>query len=371
MLIFILAFAILYVVFRTRLFAQLEKIRRIKRSEIILAGISFIISFFLIDGLVRLVVPPVYQSSPYGWQVRENVESKTTVEDSPGSFRTITVKYGKNGFKRWGDINTHKKKILIVGDSFTEMSWVSNGEEWYSYLEKEVEGAEWFVFGGGGYGSLQEFMVLDDFLSVIKPDVVLWQFCGNDYSNNLYELDRLMYPYNNHAVRPYLENGKVVYRLPLPLSVLRKYSFSADRILALYDRLRWAEATKNLDAYMKKRNQMEAEASPSERARKTALQQKAFEATQAILRKVRERVGDKPIFMFNACGRLTDQEKLLCDSNAIACIDHVAESVDSKEAEGHDVKIVNNGHWNKLGNEIAGKKLAEFLRGKISDRFSQ
>jgi len=99
----------------------------------------------------------------------------------------------------------------------TEAYQVSNGEEWYAYLEGHFSNVEVFVSVVEGYGSLQEYLVLDDYIDTIKPNLILWQFCSNDYDNNLYELDLAGYPYNNHGLRPYLEQGAIVYRLPLPL----------------------------------------------------------------------------------------------------------------------------------------------------------
>jgi hypothetical protein len=34
------------------------------------------------------------------------------------------------------------------------MNVVSNGEEWYAYLENAFPAVEWFVYGGGGYESV-------------------------------------------------------------------------------------------------------------------------------------------------------------------------------------------------------------------------
>ncbi|MDD5672140.1 MAG: SGNH/GDSL hydrolase family protein, partial [Candidatus Omnitrophica bacterium] len=309
-------------------------------------------------------LPPVYQQTPYGWSVKENTEEKARIEDSPGHFRNITVKYYRHGFKRWGDVQTEKKKIFIIGDSFTQMNWVSNGEEWYSSLEKEFDDVELFVFGGGGYGSLQEFMILDDYFDVIDPDLILWQFCGNDYWNNLYELDRSMYPFNNHFVRPYLENGGVVYRLPLPLSTLRNYSFTADRVLSLYDRYRSRQIYKDLDNYVRKRKISKQRASNAEKERERRLEREAYSVTHTILGKVKKRVGDVPVYMINASGEWSEQEQKLCDENKLICIKNVVGPIYLKSQQGYEIKVVNNGHWNRLGNELVGQELVNKIKSE-------
>ena len=139
----------------------------------------------------------------------------STVQDTKGNYRVVTNEYFTHGFKRWPTDPGDKPRVLIIGDSFTQMTYVSNGEEWYAYLERAFPDIAFYVFGAGGYGTLQEYMVMDDHIDTIKPDAIIWQFCSNDYSNNDYELDYKEYPLNNHATRPYWENGAVVYRLPL------------------------------------------------------------------------------------------------------------------------------------------------------------
>ncbi|MFA6599569.1 MAG: SGNH/GDSL hydrolase family protein [Candidatus Omnitrophota bacterium] len=357
-------FVVLSVGLRVRPFSILAKIQ-FSKPKIILFVKMFIICFAAGDLLLRLMLPPVHQQTRYGWSLSENVKVEKRVEDSPGNFRDITVEYYKHGFKRWGDPETGKKKILIIGDSFSQMNFVSNGEEWYSYLERAYDGIELFVFGGGGYGSLQEFMVLDDFFDIIHPDLILWQFCGNDYGNNLYDLDVTGYPYNNHCVRPYLEDEKVVYRLPLPLSTVRNYSFVADRLLNMYDRFRWRDATRNLEAYLEAYNEKTRALSVPKKEQLQKLEERSFAVTQDILGNVRKRVGNVPIYMFNACGQLSGKEQRLCDTNQFICIENIAETVTSAEKEGLKVKVVNDGHWNRLGNELAGKKIADYFKNKL------
>lgn len=41
------------------------------------------------------------------------------------------------------------------------MEFVSDREEWYSYLERDFNDSQFFVSGSDAYGSLQEYMVMD------------------------------------------------------------------------------------------------------------------------------------------------------------------------------------------------------------------
>ncbi len=331
--------------------------------EILILSVSVVVTGVTADLVLGLILPPSYVAdTKYGWRTPANKTLLRKIEDTTGQSRQITVRYFQDGFKRWGNTKTDKRKLFVIGDSVTEMTQVSNGEEWYSYLESRLSNIELFVYGGGGYGSLQEYMVLDDYIDTINPDLILWQFCSNDYANNLYELDLSSYPFNNHAFRPYLqEDNTIVLRLPLPYETLRKYSFIADRLLKEYDLLMWRRATQDLDAYFRDRAYRAGRDTEHEVARRKLLRDKSYYVTLKIMKKVRERAKDIPIYLFNACRNLSEQESKICSATGIVCLPEISEYLGEKEREGRQVRVPNDGHWNKLGNQLAGERLVRYF----------
>lgn len=249
------------------------------------------------------------------------------------------------GFKRWGDVHTNKSKVLLIGDSFTQMYYVLNGQEYYSYLEKAFPEAEFFVFGGTGYGTLQEYMVLNDTFDLIEPDMILWQFCKNDLMNNLHSYEIKVGCYNNGINRPYLENGEITYKKPRPLWLLRKYSRFFDYALWKYDEFIYSigcqeEENKTINY-------------PDE-------QKKAYDVTKEIFSLIRDKTKETPIVMFEAC--LDSHEfSMLCDDLNITCIYGLRDHLQSKEKEGIRVTNKINKHWNENGNKLVGEYLAEAL----------
>src|SRR3989344_5119104 len=192
-----------------------------KRKEVILLLCSVVVSFLLAEAILRGAMP-FPETSKYGWTTPENSTIIRNIFDPGNQARSINIRYYEHGFKRWGTPNTSKTKIFILGDSFTEMPYVSNGEEWYSYIENN--NTEIFVYGASGYGTLQEYMMLEGYIDIIKPDIVLWQFCSNDYINNLHFYESKVVVNNNHAMRPYLEDGRIIYKRPGFFWLLRKHS---------------------------------------------------------------------------------------------------------------------------------------------------
>lgn len=89
-----------------------------------------------------------------------------------------------------------------VGDSFTHAVDASSEDTYYGVLQKKLP-IEVFAYGGGGYGTLQEHLIIDRFFYLIKPDIVIVQFSSNDFANNSVEFERGSSD-NNNRFRPYL-----------------------------------------------------------------------------------------------------------------------------------------------------------------------
>lgn len=334
-----------------------NNLRRGKRKEWYLLIATILFVFLMGELILHTMLSPAYQPTKYGWTVGANRSTTRSVQDQPGIFRTVRNEYFDQGFKRWGEIPKQKPTVLIIGDSFTEMVHVSNGEEWYAYLENEFSHINFFVYGSGGYGSLQEYMILDDYIDVIDPDVVIWQFCSNDYRNNSYESDSSRYPHNNFGVRPYLESKEIVYKMPMPFPLLRKYSRIADRLLVRYD------------AFQKAQLQAKSASNPNHQITKferpkEKVADSAYWVTGEILKMARQRAGERPFFLFST-EPMTDKENLLCTKAGITCIRGVSEYLESKEAEGITVGIVNDGHWNLAGNRFVGEFLIKYFKNQL------
>jgi len=59
-------------------------------------------------------------------------------------------------------------------------SQVSDEDTYYAIIKRKLD-AEVFAYGAGGFGTLQEYMILDRYVDMIHPSLILWQFCLNDF----------------------------------------------------------------------------------------------------------------------------------------------------------------------------------------------
>ncbi len=82
--------------------------------------------------------------------------------------------------------NSSAKKIMVLGDSFVSNIAVEKNEVFTEVLENNLPSVEVMNFGVNGYGTVQEFGVLQEWLPQMKPDLVIFTvFIRNDFTDNL------------------------------------------------------------------------------------------------------------------------------------------------------------------------------------------
>ncbi|MBT5093799.1 MAG: SGNH/GDSL hydrolase family protein [Halobacteriovoraceae bacterium] len=148
------------------------------------------------------------EDSVVGWVPKENFSYfQENVKDLSGAKSNVTYNSAKYGFREWGNPQGHKKKVLVVGDSFTHAVNVSNNETYYHYLKEDYEV---FSIAAGGYGFYQQWKLIERHIEEINPDILIWQFCSNDVLDVNWDLDKIRYIGAITYDRPYPRpNGKV------------------------------------------------------------------------------------------------------------------------------------------------------------------
>jgi hypothetical protein len=267
---------------------------------------------------------------------------------SDGTDYIVRITQDGNGFRMFGDPDSRKLKILIIGDSDTHATEVSDDKTYYAVLRRLLD-AEIFAYGVWGYGSLQEWMILDRYYDLIKPDLILWQLSIDDLNDNSPGLKTAD---SNALPRPYWIGGHIRYVLPKEEALLR-YCRICYMVAAQLARFGIGIA--------------EAEAATGQLARWEYL--RSVETTGKIMEMVMQRAQPSPVIAFvtgtpDSLDGPVHQEVLaqLCRRHHILFLDGVEDGVAAAQANGADVKAYRDYHWNELGHRIVGETLANALK---------
>lgn len=279
----------------------------------------------------------------FGWVTLGDVRVETTFE----GYGTVVYSTKQHGFRVFGELDTKDPKLFVIGDSQTQARKVNDGETFFDYIGEHSD-AQIFAYGGGGYGSLQEYLILDKYIDHIDPDVVLWQFCNNDLYNNLFELEANT-TFNNRMTRPYLEDGEIVYRYPHASWLFR--NVVRESYLLRFVGLR-------LDIFMA----THFPATNRETQHYIPLFGQAFEVTSKILAMVRRRAGERPVLSFSACDHDSGRWADISRDNGIDYIAGVPDAVSAAKQSGLVVDgSPKDRHWNGVGHAIAGRVIVDDL----------
>ena len=292
-----------------------------------------------------------------GWRATPGYRFEGPRRNADGSSYDVSVSFDRRGFRLFGDPESRRPRILVTGDSFTQAVEASDGRAYYALMQGPLD-AEMFVYGVGGYGTLQEYMSLDGYLEQIRPDLVLWQYCSNDVMNNLPELERRSLFSNNGLVRPYWVDGRVEYLLPKPdplgvRTLAVRHSRLAYWMLSRWDiaRARTSGASEGVEREI------------GELGFDHEGFREAVAVTDELMARVRGSLGIIPIVAFSCDDRWPYHQAFeeISRRNDIVFVREVGRAIDEAEGLGEVVKV-EDGHWNERGHRIAAEALLAAIR---------
>ena len=284
-----------------------------------------------------------------GWIGTPDVES----EFEARAYGRILYSTNSEGFRVWGDPATEKTKILFIGDSYTQAYQVSDGLAYYDVVGKSREDTEVFAYGVGGYGSLQELMVLERWLRTIRPDLVVWQAHTNDIVNNDFRLESSSSENNNHMRRPYYEDGAAVLRHPdgRALGFLAEISYVFRRLAVIRDSL-----TKRVVGSGEEQMGLADDGF-----------RRSLATTKAILARAAEAADPAPLILFvvqSGAAPLPYEAVFteeLCGDRRWHCIRGLDERIRAVGQADIRVDGGSDDHWNDTGHRMAGLAIVDFL----------
>jgi hypothetical protein len=334
------------------------KRRRAPWRQMLMSLAATLFALALAEGGLRLVFSLQSWAQPVDRQIDDTlgwrpVANLTLEREMPG-FGRVRYSTTRGGFRVFGDPSSTKTKVLVLGDSFTEAATVSDGETYYERLGRLGADLEIFAIGGGGYGTLQEYLLLDQWADTIRPNLVIVQMHPNDLINNSHALESKSTTDNNQMTRPYWEAGRVVSRFPEnaswgPLYNLARHSYLLRLVNVNVVFLR-----------SKRPGSVEQAASPDDPDVVDA------KKTTAELLALMERRAGVPVAVFSVLPdgwfgfwSVSDVARMA----GVRYIPGVGEAVETAGAEGERVTGQPvDAHWNGRGHEIAAGVIARWLQ---------
>ena len=293
-----------------------------------------------------------------GWRIPPNRTFESIETDLGGVQYPVKFSTDELGFRLTGSMNSSKKKILIVGDSFTAANSVSDDKTYFYFLAQRLPEYELFAHGTPGHGTLQELFVLEELLEIVKPDLIILQFCSNDIINNHYELEVRSYQNNNHHRRPYYDlDGRLFYATPFTSRATQLARLLASQfgqyfniLYFLHDRILIKEAdlfqSESIEKELWNKNQ-------------PPLITESLDITDRLVSQIKQKVGKTPLYAFSVDDERHTMEISL--RHKIKWIEGVNHAIVTAERNGEITKHSDGGHWNNHGNEIAAEVIYRYF----------
>ncbi|MGI8497803.1 MAG: SGNH/GDSL hydrolase family protein [Gemmatimonadaceae bacterium] len=322
---------------------------RVRGRDIIFGMIPVLLLALICEGVTRVIFRGGWANTMMldgsrGWVTRPNLHKMIPTLHGVASYSTT-----RDGFRRWGNPANHKTKVFVIGDSYTHAIGVSDGQTYFDWLASRDTALEVFAYGSSMYGSLQEYLTLDKYMDVIKPDVILWQFCSNDIANNDRAFERASISNNNAMRRPYYQDGHIERHFPYRLELVGK------SYLLRYFEVQW----RVLRRVRFNEHTLEDTITPA-----APLYRDAMQRTSAILGLVKLRAGNVPVVAFEVDRpRFIDHSyERVARENGILFADSIPERIEASRAAGLRVDDAPaDFHWTPEGHRIAGEALLRFL----------
>jgi hypothetical protein len=165
---------------------------RISTRKLMLLGFSLLFALGLVEAGLRIFFAKKFSHPPEELSLLYDYDEtlgwtppKNTTRLYKGANRTITVTHNSDGFRGPEPIENGKPNVIFLGDSFV---WGYDVEASERFTEKfQAKHPEWNVYNVGvcGYGTDQEYLLLQEVFEKYKPYMVILIFCtDNDVEDN-------------------------------------------------------------------------------------------------------------------------------------------------------------------------------------------
>ncbi|MEW6387797.1 MAG: SGNH/GDSL hydrolase family protein [Thermodesulfobacteriota bacterium] len=303
---------------------------------------------------------PIYLEEKLGWRATENYSFQGVKKDAGGKEYYVDNTTNQDGFKVFGDNPSGRRRILFIGDSYTQAIDISNNKTYYGLIAQRLKDVTVFAYGVGSYGTLQEYLIIDEFIDRIKPDILLLQFCCNDFINNDYDLDKASYLNNCGTMRPYLDSqGNIFYKNPKHLYIIPDILFNYSRLIFYISNtanrlLSLINQNKSIELVIHREGPTHAGFTRS------------LETTKRILGMIQTRAAGVDFYTFSVdiMQPFYDEYKKLCASEGYKFIDGIPHALQEYEGKGLVARVADKSHLNELGHRIVADKILDYFQAQ-------
>jgi hypothetical protein len=295
----------------------------------------------------------IKEDNKLGWTLKPNKEIMFNQKTYKGKKYDVKFKSSPvDGFREYGNLKSKNKNILVIGDSYTGGPYASNDQMYYSIIRnifiKNNINLNWFVMGAGGYGTTQQLILLKRHQEKIKPDIILHQFCVNDFFDNSHNISALSTSHNQYYRRPYHKNNEI-FKIDSIFSKTYRFLYKYSFIFKKFDQIYNYKQFRTFGRFSKK--------IPKEYITES------ISNTRSLILKIRKVVGVKTLYFSINCadkkGKILnlEWEKIIKKINGFPLIEPSNRLIKLKD-EGIDVNHEDGGHLNAYGNMIYGELTA-------------
>lgn len=273
--------------------------------------------------------------------------------------------------------HTTQKRVVALGDSFTEGIGVNTKDRLTNILEEETQ-IPHLNFGlAGNFGPTQYMMLYKSLASAYSHDAVLVGILpSNDFIDNDYEINQKV---GGDRYQPFLKGTYPNYELVYCADSLHKSKAKPVRPSFIYKTLKNFTYSYNMYRYL--RVMQRVKAIPKDKLLDVSkvpsyfnFTEKQFNRMRFAIEEIKRLAGARPVMVYSIPiekeikayrehrkNPLAPKLKAVCDSIGVAYLDLLPKTDVFTEEAYKDLFLSCDGHWSEAGNAFAKKHIESYF----------
>ena len=333
-------------------------------SAAAIVTVSVLFALVAVEMYARYAKPTVYQNDKeLGWKLLPNVNITFDKLRFDQTEYKALITTNELGLRESGRKDNPQLTILILGDSFTADPVAGNEDMWYVAASRDLErlsGLEKNSIrtlggGGGGYGTLQELLLLKQLKQKISPDLLVLQFSSTtDFMDNHLGVASHGILRSQIMRRPYYSADGTIKYFDSPFAWLWRSPPTGDSKIfnKLDEIIQILQFRYYHDYYLPNSPELAA-----------AYHKELLAVTSDLLKKIRTELPNIPAVMINCCAkkdRLNGQWENLGTEAGFTTFSSPSDTIERNKAN-KKLFFTDGGHLSPEGNALFGRAFGQAL----------